>query len=412
MNDFGGPRGAIGCILGLPVIILLLFNVCNEKYCVGHDALGEFSLNLVPVNGSDLRRSTMLVLAWIIVQVILERAVPGKWVKGSVLRNQEQLLYKVNGHTVLWITVVCILVLQKYTDISMSYVYDIYPALALSSIIVATLFSLFLYGYSYRDPAVMLAHPMGNFVYDIFMGRELNPRIGNFDFKYFCELRPGLIGWVLLNFGMLVKQYEKTGYVSGSMGVLNVFQFLYVWDALYYEQCILSTMDITTDGFGYMLAFGDMAWVPFVYSLQARYLVDYDPGFKKSTLLILCVMQFLGYWIFRGANGQKDRFRSQPQTAEAEGLKYFKTERGTKLLISGWWGMARKINYTGDWVMACTWCGLCGTHSIIPYFYAIYFAILLVHRAMRDNHACHQKYGPDWIKYKQHVPYVFFPGII
>ena len=29
-------------------------------------------------------------------------------------------------------------------------------------------------------------------------------------------------------------------------------------------------MDITTDGFGYMLAFGDLAWVPFTYSLQAR----------------------------------------------------------------------------------------------------------------------------------------------
>ena len=37
-------------------------------------------------------------------------------------------------------------------------------------------------------------------------------------------------------------------------------------------------MDITTDGFGFMLAFGDLAWVPFIYSLQARYLVDHDPA--------------------------------------------------------------------------------------------------------------------------------------
>lgn len=33
-------------------------------------------------------------------------------------------------------------------------------------------------------------------------------------------------------------------------------------------------MDIISDGFGFMLAFGDLAWVPFVYTLQARYLVD------------------------------------------------------------------------------------------------------------------------------------------
>ena len=54
---------------------------------------------------------------------------------------------------------------------------------------------------------------------------------------------------------------------------VNVFQALYVADALYNERAILTTMDITTDGFGFMLAFGDLAWVPFTYTLQARYLV-------------------------------------------------------------------------------------------------------------------------------------------
>ena len=34
-------------------------------------------------------------------------------------------------------------------------------------------------------------------------------------------------------------------------------------------------MDIATEGFGFMLSFGNLAWVPFTYSLQARYLVDH-----------------------------------------------------------------------------------------------------------------------------------------
>lgn len=38
--------------------------------------------------------------------------------------------------------------------------------------------------------------PPGHLLYDFFKGRELNPRIGNFDLKFFCEMRPGLIGWV------------------------------------------------------------------------------------------------------------------------------------------------------------------------------------------------------------------------
>ncbi len=53
------------------------------------------------------------------------------------------------------------------------------------------------------------------------------------------------------------------------------FHGLYVWDAMWSEKAILTTMDITTDGFGFMLVFGDLTWVPFTYSLQARYLVDH-----------------------------------------------------------------------------------------------------------------------------------------
>lgn len=34
-------------------------------------------------------------------------------------------------------------------------------------------------------------------------------------------------------------------------------------------------MDIVHDGFGFMLAFGDLAWVPFTYSLQAAFLVTH-----------------------------------------------------------------------------------------------------------------------------------------
>ena len=56
------------------------------------------------------------------------------------------------------------------------------------------------------------------------------------------------------------------------------------------------------------------------------------------------------------------------------------TKRGTKLLVSGWWGKARKINYTGDWLMGLSWSLLTGAGSVIPYFYPVYFFILLVSR--------------------------------
>lgn len=54
-------------------------------------------------------------------------------------------------------------------------------------------------------------------VYDFYMGRELNPRIGAmFDLKEFCELYPGLVGWVMLNLGCAHKQYTLTGEVDAT----------------------------------------------------------------------------------------------------------------------------------------------------------------------------------------------------
>lgn len=41
------------------------------------------------------------------------------------------------------------------------------------------------------------------------------------------------------------------------------------------QEAILTTMDLMHDGFGFMLAFGDLVWVPFTYTLQAYYLVEH-----------------------------------------------------------------------------------------------------------------------------------------
>ena len=59
--------------------------------------------------------------------------------------------------------------------------------------------------------------------------------------------------------------------------------------------------------------------------------------------------------------------------------------------------------------MALAWSLTCGFNSIIPYFYPIYFAILLIHRSKRDELVCRAKYGSDWDEYRRIVPYKFIP---
>jgi len=99
-----------------------------------------------------------------------------------------------------------------------------------------------------------------------------------------------------------------------------------------------------------MLAFGDMAWVPFAYSLQAYYLVNPANAIGDDKLIAFCILGFAGYYVFRSSNGQKDAFRTDPNSPSVKHLKTLKTNHpnGRELLISGWWGTARKINYTGD----------------------------------------------------------------
>ena len=67
------------------------------------------------------------------------------------------------------------------------------------------------------------------------MGHELNPRIGNFDFKFFCEMRPGLIGWVMINLVFLVKDYQMDKQLDYALVAVVMFQALYVADALWFE---------------------------------------------------------------------------------------------------------------------------------------------------------------------------------
>lgn len=288
----------------------------------------------------------------------------------------------------------------------------------------------------------------GNLLYDWFIGRELNPRItlpfiGELDLKQWLELRPGLLGWTIINFAWCAKQYRNFGYVTDSIIFISVIQTLYNVDSWYNEPAILTTMDITTDGFGMMLSFADFVWEPFAYSLQTRYLSMYPVHLGPVHLALQFSILVAGFAIFRLANNEKNRFRTDPNDPKVAHLKTMKTAAGSKLLISGWWGAARHINYLGDWMQSIPYClptGMAGYQILsaganvagsfllkdgreviqgdargfaIPmtYFYVIYFAILLIHRDGRDDVKCHRKYGKDWDEYKKIVKYHIVPGV-
>jgi len=418
--EFGGPPGALATMISLPGVMYLLYYGCGKHFVVPGIALKNL-LDIPSPNVTNMLsvRAAALFGGWMGFQVLLERLLPAQIVEGVELApagGKGKLKYRINGHLAFWVS----LGFAAPFGTRLAVLYDEFPALAGASILFSTGLSIYLYASSFA-PGALLAPGgnSGNPVYDFFIGRELNPRIfgGTFDLKEFCELRPGLIGWALINMGMMAKQYQNTGAVSGSMMLVNLLQGLYVWDALYQERAILSTMDITTDGFGFMLAFGDLAWVPFTYGLQARYLVDHDPGLSNLALAGIAACGVGSYAIFRASNSEKDAFRRDPTSEAVKHLKTMEvtnlqTGRPSKLLVSGWWGLARKINYTGDWLLGLSWSAATGLGTVFTYFYPIYFAVLLIHRAGRDDHFCSVKYGDAWKEYKRRVPYMFIPYLI
>jgi delta24(24(1))-sterol reductase len=132
----------------------------------------------------------------------------------------------------------------------------------------------------------------------------------------------------------------------------------------------------------------------------------------------------VGYYIWDTANSQKNRFRMQLQDTYIDrktfpqlpwgtlkNPSYIKTKQGSLLLTGGWWGIARKIHYTADLMMAFSWGGITGFGSCIPYFYVLFFTIVLVHRVSRDMERCSEKYGTDWDRYCKEVPYIFIPYV-
>jgi protein-S-isoprenylcysteine O-methyltransferase Ste14 len=244
------------------------------------------------------------------------------------------------------------------------------------------------------------------------MGTVLNPRLGLFDFKFFFESRMGMASWGALAVVLPVAQLEQQGHLSTAMLVVSVCQLWYITDFFVFESNLLSMLDIIYENFGFMLAFGCVVWIPFTFALQQQYLLVHAHALAAWAAVGILILNFLGYTVFRDSNLQKQRFRRDPnRPVWGAPPRSLETRRGTKLLISGWWGLSRHANYLGDLTMAMSWCLTCGFSHLVPWFYFVYFAPLLVNRERRDHALCREKYGADWDEYCRRVPWRIIPFV-
>lgn len=430
-REFFGLPGVAVITTSLPVLIVIFQFLVNDYYSLkGVNVDIKKIAAQIPNTWPQIKelcfdsKCWLAYLAWFFGLAVADVYFPGKDMEGVELRDGTKLNYRINGLSMSGALVATLLAralsLDNYYLPELDFLYNHQPQLIFITIIFSFLLSFFVYFVSFmpltrpngkgtNERILSINGNSGNPVYDWFIGRELNPRIGAWDIKLYCELRPGMLLLFLINLACLHHQYHSMGKVSDSMIIMNVLQAFYIFDGVLNEEGCLTMMDIATDGFGFMLAFGDLAWLPWLYSLQTRYL-SLDENFHQlgpKKLWSIVAISAIGYYIFHLSNQQKSDFKQ----GKLNHMKSISTPTGSKLLADGWWALSQHINYFGDWLIGWSWCLPTGAKTPLTYFYVIYFAVLLVHRQTRDEAKCRAKYGKAWEAYEKQVPYKIVPYV-
>ena len=356
---------------------------------------------------------------------ILNITVPGRWVVGYATKanSTEKLKYRLNGLTILFLVVLSWFFLCRSGYIAWDWLY-LYRWYGLAGAVsFGLIFSL----------AIVLPYPAvkNSFLADFYLGRLENPQLwgGRVDAKMWLYL----VGAVMLELNVLsftAHHYLLYG-TESSHGIFLCAGLLtfFVVDYLTFEEVHLYTYDLFAERVGFKLGWGCIAFYPFFYVIPLWATVTLPameglncmngggiaggrPAAESWTLIAAVLVFFSGWGLSRGANLQKYFFKKDPKRVFL-GIKPETISDGNKtLLVNGFWGLSRHINYLGEILMA-TGIVLAVGHPLLPWpwLYPLYYVVLLFPRQIDDDKRCALKYGALWVEYLKKVPYRIIPRI-
>jgi len=364
---------------------------------------------LLPVTSSSLLVAAKMVLGFVAALWLGARFLPGLERKGYPQPDGTHKHYKLAGMTLYFMTHIALGVATFGFGVSLTPVIRHFWSIFIVANVLAVSLSLFLFARGRRRAAPKYPHPPGNplplWLQDLWFGAEQNPDLFGVDLKMFLY-HPSLIGVYLIIISFAYAQRDRYGVVLPQTWCLLAFWFFYLFTHYVKEEFMLSTWDILSENLGFMLVWGDLVYVPFLYSLPGWWLLGQTEPFSSWQWCGLSLFFFFALWIFREANWQKERFK-QDRDTEIWGRRAETV--GGRLLVSGWWGVARKINYAGEIAVYVAFALTTGTRSFYPYLLPLSLTLLLVQRAARDDKKCGAKYGELWQTYCERVRFRIFP---
>ena len=359
------------------------------------------NLSLSTLSDSTVLEAAAMLLLFVGFLFLGSKLLLGRRVAGPALEGESRT-YKLNGLVLFLVTVIVGGIAQVSGWFSLSVLNTHFAAL----FVVANGLAFAVAGWLYfRGAQARDGSPRAGRAF--LMGSELNPTWFGVDLKMF-SYRPSLIGLALLNMSFAAVQYETYGRLTLAMAVYQGITFLYVFNYFQFEYGMVYTWDIVSERFGWGLVWGDYVLVPFFYCLPGWWLVHAAEPLSPIAAVAIGLLAVFGFWLFRGANQQKHRFKQDPN-ARIWG-KPAQTLDG-RLLVSGFWGIGRHLNYTGEICVYVAFTLTTGFVSWWPYLVPAWLAGLLWHRSRRDDRRCHAKYGELWERYRQRVRYSVLPFI-
>jgi delta24(24(1))-sterol reductase len=432
--EFGGSLGVSAMMIGFPLLMYYMW--IGATYYDGKfptpepgQSFVDFAKHLGDIvyeGAYPSRKAWAIYWTFGIFEMACYCLLPGIYGYGKPLAHEggKQLKYYCSAVSSWYVTILALAGLHFSGVFPLYTILDEFGPIMSVAIITGFLVSFIAY---FSAIARGATHRMTGYpIYDFFMGAELNPRMfGILDFKMFFEVR---LPWYILfslSCAAAARQYEQYGYVSGEVAFLIMAHWLYANACSKGEELIITTWDMYYEKWGFMLIFWNLAGVPLSYCHCTLYLANHDPStyaWNRYALAALFVSYLFVYWVWDSTNSQKNRFRAEergklvmrktfPQVPwqTVKNPRIIKTKTGDSILADGWYGYARKIHYTCDLFFALSWGLITGFNSPFPWFYPVFFAGMISHRAHRDIQRCKEKYGESWTEYEKLVPYLFIP---
>jgi protein-S-isoprenylcysteine O-methyltransferase Ste14 len=358
-----------------------------------------------------MQRSIGFLAPVVIISAILllNATLPGRWVTGYINRpaSAEKMRYHLNGFSVFIVIITLWFIFGNSGLIPYDFLYIHRWQGVTGACILGIVFTM----------AVVLPFPRvrRSLLADLYLGRAENLQLG--DGRVDAKMWLYLTGATMLELNALsfAAHHMLIFGDKASPGILvsTALITFFVLDYLTFERVHLYTYDLFAERVGFKLGWGCLVFYPYFYPVALWSTVNRsDPHTPVWLMAIYVIVFFTGWTLARGANMQKYFFKRNPGKKFLWIVPETITNGTSTLLVNGFWGVSRHINYLGEILMASGIVLSAGYPALIwPWLYPLYYVLLLFPRQRDDDRRCAVKYGELWNEYKKRVPWKIIPHV-